>query len=77
MTMNDQITDEKLQNDINREAAKISSLLSGRINNYEYFTRKEILPPNQKQMVEQAKFTYSLENLLKMKKKNKLILQRL
>ena len=34
MTIDDQITDEKLQCDINREAAKISSLSSGKIDKY-------------------------------------------
>ena len=59
MTIDDQIKDEKLQYDINREAAKISALSSGRINKYEYYTGEEILPSNQKQIIEQAKFTYS------------------
>ena len=60
MTIEDQIRDEKLQYDINREAAKISALSSGKIDKYEYRTDKEILPPNQQQIIEQAKFTYSL-----------------
>ena len=47
MTIDDQIRDEKLQSDINREAAKISALLSGKIDKYEYLTGEEILPPNQ------------------------------
>ena len=47
MTINDQIRDEKLQYDINREAAKISALSSGKIDNYEYLTGEEILPSNQ------------------------------
>ena len=51
MTIEDQIRDEKLQYDINREAAKISALSSGKIDKYEYFTGEEI--------IEQAKFTYS------------------
>ena len=38
MTINDQIRDEKLQYDINREAAKISALSSGKIHKYEYLT---------------------------------------
>ena len=46
MTIEDQIRDEKLQYDINREAAKISALLSGKIKKYEYFTGEEILPSN-------------------------------
>ena len=50
--------DEKLQYDINREAAKIS-LSSSKIDKYEYLTGEEILPSNQQQITEQAKFTYS------------------
>ena len=34
MTIDDQIIDEKLQYDINKEAAKISTLSSGKINKY-------------------------------------------
>ena len=59
MTINDQIRDEKLQYDINREAAKISALSSGKIYKYEYFTNEDILPSNQQQIIEQARFTYS------------------
>ena len=40
------------------EAAKISALSSGKIDKYEYFTGAEILSFNQKQIIEQAKFTY-------------------
>ena len=60
MTVNDQIKDEKLQYDINREAAKISALSSGKIHKYEYLTGEDILPSNQQQIIEQTKFTYSL-----------------
>ena len=59
MTINDQIRDEKLQYDINREAAKISALSSGKIHKYEYLTGEDILPSNQQQIIEQAKFIYS------------------
>ena len=59
MTINDQIRDEKLQYDINREAAKISALSSGEIRKYEYLTGEDILPSNQQQIIQQAKFTYS------------------
>ena len=59
MTINDQIRDEKLQYEINREAAKISALSSGKIRKYEYLTREDILPSNQQQIIEQARFTYS------------------
>ena len=60
MTINDQIRDEKLLYDINREAAKISDLSSGKIHKYEYSTGEDILPYNQQQIIEQARFTYSL-----------------
>ena len=59
MTTDDKITDEKLQYDINKEAAKISTLSSGKIGKYEYLTGEEILPSNQRQIIEQAKSTYS------------------
>ena len=59
MTIEDQIKYETLQYDINREAAKISALSSGKIDKYEYLTGEEILPSNQQQIIEQAKFTYS------------------
>ena len=79
MTIEDQIKDEKLQYDINREAAKIPDLSSGKIDKYEYLTGEEILPSNQQQIIEQAKFTYSLlgkafekqQEQLKIKEKNK------
>ena len=59
MTNEDQIKDEKLQYDINREAAKISALSSGKLDKYEYLTGEEILPSNQQQIIQQAKFNYS------------------
>ena len=59
MTIEDQIKDEKLQYDINREAAKISALSSGKLDKYEYLTGEEILPSNQQQIIQQAKFSYS------------------
>ena len=59
MTVNDQIEDEKLQYDIARQAAKMLALSSGNINECEYLTGEEILPSNQKQVIEQSKFTYS------------------
>ena len=54
-----QIRDEKLQYDINREAAKICAFSSGKIHKYEYLTGEDILPSNQQQIIEQTKFTYS------------------
>ena len=47
MTINDKIKDEKLQYDIEREAAKILALSSGKIHKYEYLTGEDILPSNQ------------------------------
>ena len=58
MTIEDQIKDEKLQYDINREAAKMSALSSGKLDKYEYLTGEEILPSNQQQIIQQAKFNY-------------------
>ena len=59
MIIDDHIRDEKLQYDINREAAKISALSSNKLGKYEYLTGEEILPSNQERIIEQAKFTYS------------------
>ena len=49
----------EIKNYNNRDAAKISALLYDKIDKYEYLTGEEILPSNQKQIIEQAKFTYS------------------
>ena len=59
MAIDDNIGDEKLQDDINGAAAKISSLWSGNIDRYEYITGEQILPFNQSRMIEQANFSYS------------------
>ena len=59
MTIDDKIRDEKLQYDINREAAKKSALSSRKIDKNEYFTGEEILSPDQRRVIEQTKFTYS------------------
>ena len=70
MAIDDKIRDEKLQNDINREDAKISALSSGKSDSFEYLTGKEILHPSQSRVIEQAKFTYSpLGKALEKKKK--------
>ena len=60
MTIGDQIKDEKLQYDINKEAAKISALSLSKIRKYEYLTAEDILLSNQQQIIEQAKFSYFL-----------------
>ena len=71
MTINDQIRDEKLVYDINRKAAEISALSSGKIDKYEYRTGKEISPSNQQQIIEQAKLLILLrESVLKANKNN-------
>ena len=59
MTINDQIKDEKLQYNINREEAKISALSSGKLHKYGYITGEDILPSTQQPIIEQTKFTYS------------------
>ena len=59
MATDDKTKDEKLQYDINREAAKISALSFGKIDKYEYLTSEGILLPDQSRVIEQAKFTYS------------------
>ena len=48
MAIDDKIWDEKRQYDINREAAKISALSSGKIDTHGYPTDEEILPSNQR-----------------------------
>ena len=60
MTINDQVRDENLRYDTDREAGKISAWSSGKLHKYEYLTGEDILPSNQQQLILQAKFTYSL-----------------
>ena len=52
MTVDDKIKDEKIQYDINREAAIISTLLSD--DEYECLTGEEILPSDHSRIIEQA-----------------------
>ena len=59
MTTDDKIRDKNLKYDINREAAKTLIVSSGKIDKYEYLRGEEILPSNQRQIIEQAKFAYS------------------
>ena len=58
MTIDNNIRDETLQYDINREAGKLLTISSGKIHKYEYLTGEEILPFNWRQIIEQAKFAY-------------------
>ena len=44
--------DEKLHHDINREAARISALSFRKIDKYEYLTGEEILPSDQKNVIQ-------------------------
>ena len=59
MTTGNKIRDEKPQYNINRKAAKVSALSSGKIDKYEYLTGAEILLFDQSRTIEQAKFIYS------------------
>ena len=58
MTIDDKIRDEKLQYEINREAAKILAKTLDTPYKYEYLTGEEIIPSDQKQLIEQIKFQY-------------------
>ena len=78
MAIDDKIRDKKLQYDINREAAKISASSSGKIRWCEYITGEEILPSDQRKVIEQANFAYlplgktlEKQKRLKFKEKNK------
>ena len=59
VTIDNRIRDEKLQYDINREAAILSTLSSSKIDKYEYLTGEEILASNQQEIIEQGKLTFS------------------
>ena len=82
MTIEDQIRDERLQYDINREAAKISALSSGKTDKYEYFTVKKYCHlTNNKEfsklnllLLLREKFLKNKQQQMKIKEKNKLML---
>ena len=59
MAIHEKTKDEKLQHEINREAAKISTLTSGKIDKYKYITGEEILSSDQRRIIEQSRFTFS------------------
>ena len=63
MTIDDQTMDEKIQQDINKEAAKILALSSGKLRKYEYLTGEDILPSTQQQITEQVKFKFTYSPL--------------
>ena len=51
MGTDDKIADEKLQYDVNCEAAKILALSYDKIDKYEYLTDEVILPPHQSRVI--------------------------
>ena len=56
MTIDDKIRDQKLQYDINREAAKYQHYFaSSKIDRYEYLTGEAILPSSQSRIIEKEK----------------------
>ena len=58
MTIDDKVRNEKLMYKINREATKMSALSNGENDKYEHLADEEILFSNQRQIIEQDKFTY-------------------
>ena len=58
MAINDTTRDEILHHDVNIEAAKMSALSSGKTDKYELLADDKILPPNQRRLIEKAKFAY-------------------
>ena len=58
MANDDQIRNKKLQQDVNREAEKISVLSSRKSNKYEFLTSEEIVTPDQRRVIEQTTFAY-------------------
>ena len=59
MAIDDKIWDEKVKYDINREAAKVSGLSSGKVDKYKFLIDEDILPSDQSRIIEQARFAYS------------------
>ena len=58
---------------INREAAKIFAISSGKVDPYKYLTGEEILPSDKNRMIEQPRFGYyPLEKTLGKKKQLKI-----
>ena len=76
MAIDNKIRDEKLQYVTNEEATKVSALSTRKTDNYEYLTGEETLTPDQRRVIERAKFSYSplgkaFEKQIKIKEKNK------
>ena len=72
MITDHKITDKKLQCNINRAAAKVSALSSGKVDKYEYLTGREILPSDQSRMMDKAKFIILLKEELSKNKQKQL-----
>ena len=61
IAIDDRIRDEKFQ-----EAARISALLSVKIDKYEYLSSEDILPSDERRIIKQIKFAcFPLEKALK------------
>ena len=76
MTIDDKLRDEILQYNIKREAAEISAVSSGEIENYEYLRGEKIFLSNQGEIIEQTKVTdfplgKAFENKRKQQKRKK------
>lgn len=59
MNIDEKVRDQKLRYDINMTAAKLSALLSGKIDKCEYLTGKKKVAPGQHWIIEDTKFTSS------------------
>ena len=59
MTTDQKIRDKKLQYGIKKYLKKYQHYYLEKNDKYEYLTGKKILPSNQRQTIEQAKFAYS------------------
>ena len=68
ITIDNKIKVGKLLYDVNKYVAKLSTVSSGKIDQYEHLTGKKMLAWNQIQMIEYTKFAYS--SLEKTFKKN-------
>ena len=60
MSIDDNTRHEKMQYDIKTKASKISAFSSVKNDEYEYLTCEETLSFDQRGVIEQATFTYSL-----------------
>ena len=58
MTNDDNIRDDKVQYNNNREAANISALSSSKAEKFKYLTGEEILPLAKIKKIKQPKFTF-------------------